>query len=191
MKGRPNREIREYAKRRINEIQNHPNYEPNPNYPTDAFKFVAWWDARFGRGEPPANSVVDTEVRARNPQWFDGPIVAPRKANNPTNGLTGVEIPLQDRIGKRVENGIDHHEDPAESNNERTLAERIHGSLRTRAEIETEGPNDSLATRIGGSLAERIGGRIEQRIKPKSLADRIDGGIRKKEAGGKAHQRRD
>lgn len=187
MKGRPSGVQRKYAKARADEIKNHENYRQNENYPTTLFLFVAWWDKRFGTGPPPVPSVVEAEIQSRNPQFYDGPIVVPTST---TSGSTGVEgDKLAARIGPRVNHG-------EEAEPERSLGERIGGTLGDRiTERETE--TRSLGERIGGSFAERVatpfGGKLANRILPRSLADRIDGGIRKRKeenTGGSAGPRR-
>ena len=155
VKGRPPKEVRKYAKERFNHIIQHPNYVPNELYPTSVFKFVAWWDARFGIGDPPASSVVEVEIAARNPQFYDGPVRLP--SNDKLR-------PLAERIGTP---------NPTISRNE-PLANRI-GSR-----IENADQSPSLGERIGGSLSSRIHGKLATRTKPRSIEDRIDGGIRKK-----------
>ena len=74
--------MREYAKARYNFIIQHRNYRQNDNYPTNVFKFVAWWDERFGTGEPPVSSVVEAEVSARNPLFHEGPVNHPNQTNS-------------------------------------------------------------------------------------------------------------
>ena len=150
MTGRPPKEVRKYAKTRYNYIIQPPNYVPNENYPKNAFKFVAWWNERFATGEPPASSVIEAEISARNPQFHEGPIILETTGKPIAERTTGT-IPA-DKKSPASRIGTTQTEDPHE--------------------------NPSLAERIGGSLGTRIHGDLKSRIKLRSIYDRINGGGR-------------